>query len=81
MGNVVLFVDACEEMRVRTNSINAHIIACMGRLDQRNHGRMREVGISEVHVERVCPASLVEMVVKAHAVGIPESEVKHIVFA
>lgn len=70
MCDVVLLVDAREEMRVRADGVNSHIITSVGGLVQRNHGRMREVRISEVHVERVLPAAFVEVVVEAHAGGV-----------
>lgn len=81
MCYVVLLVDAREEMRVRADGKDAHVIAGVGGLVERDRSRVREVGISEVHVEGVLPTALVEVLVEAHAGGVAQSEVQHVVFA
>lgn len=81
MSDVVLLVNSREEMRVRADSIHAHVITGVGGLCQRYRRRLREVGISEVHVERVLSAALVEVIVETHAGGVAQSKVQHVVFA
>lgn len=81
MGDKVLLVNSCEEMRIRSDSINTDIITAVSRLVQRHCCWLSETGITVLHVQGVDSATVVEMIVKSHAVSVGQREVWHFIFA